>query len=129
MQAVMGEKILRLRYPATCSSCGGALAKGREAGWNRVAKTATCAICLGAREAATAAAADPIERGEAGGSAEREWRRRYDRREQGFRSRYGKLSGVALALSDEPRSTAAWARGAHGERALGELLDPLRHEG
>ena len=125
----MSEKLLRLRYPATCSSCRGALAKGTEASWNRETKTATCAICLGAPEVATAAAADAIERGEAGGSAAREWRRRHDRREQAIRSRYGRLSGVVLALSDDPHSTAAWAYGANGERALGQLLDPLRDEG
>lgn len=125
----MGEKLLRLRYPATCSSCGGALAKGTEASWNREAKTATCLRCLGAPEVATATAAESIERGEAGGSAAREWRRRHDRREQAIRSRYGRLSGVVLALSDDPHSTAAWAYGANGERALGKLLDPLRDEG
>src|SRR5947207_9339594 len=65
----MSEKLLRLRYPATCSSCGGALARGTEAGWNRETKTATCAICLGAPEVTSAAAAEAIERGEAGGSA------------------------------------------------------------
>lgn len=32
-------------------------------------------------------------------------------------------------LSDDPHSTAAWAYGANGERALGKLLDPLRDEG
>lgn len=125
----MSEKVLRLRYPATCSSCGGTLATGTEASWDRETKTATCAICLGAPEVATAAAADAIEPGEAGGSAAREWRRRHDRREQAIRSRYGRLSGVVLALSDDPHSTAAWANGANGERALGKLLDPLRDEG
>ncbi len=65
----------------------------------------------------------------AGGSAAREWHRRHDRREQAIRSRYGRLSGGVLALSDDPHSTAAWAYGANGERALGRLLDPLRDEG
>src|SRR5882672_2434517 len=125
----MSEKLMPLRYPATCSSCRGALAKGTEASWNPEAKTATCAICLGAPEVATAARADAIERGEAGSSAAHEWRRRHDRREQAIRSRYGRLSGLVLALSDDPHSTAAWAAGANGERALGKLLDPLRDEG
>jgi hypothetical protein len=58
----MSKKLLRLRYAATCSSCGGALAKGTEASWNRETKTATWAICLGAPEVATAAAAEAIER-------------------------------------------------------------------
>ena len=32
-------------------------------------------------------------------------------------------------MSDDPHSTVAWAYGANGERALGNLLDPLRDEG
>jgi hypothetical protein len=57
-----------------------------------------------------------IDRGEAGGSAGREWRKRHDRRERAIRSRYGKLGGVVLALSDDPQPTAAWSYGANGER-------------
>jgi hypothetical protein len=131
----MPEKILRLRYPATCSSCGSALTKGTQASWSREGKTATCMGCLEqvprAETASDAHSLDEIEidRGEPGGSAAREWRKRHDRREQAVRSRYGRLGGVVLALSDDPHSTAAWAYGANGERALGKLLDPLRDEG
>jgi len=109
--------------------------KGTQASWNREAKTATCMSCLAqVPEAETASDAPVLEeiaidRGEAGGSAAREWRRRHDRREQAVRSRYGKLGGVVLALSADPHSTAAWAYGANGKRALGKLLDPLREEG
>ena len=131
----MPDKILRLRYPATCSSCGSELTKGTQASWNREAKTATCMSCREQVPEAETASAAPvfkeieIDRGEAGGSAAREWRKRHDRREQAVRSRYGKLGRVVLALSDDPHSTAAWAYGANGERALGKLLDPLRDEG
>jgi hypothetical protein len=131
----MSNKILRLRYPATCASCGSELTKGAQASWNRGAKTATCTNCLEQVAKAETASDAPvreetkIDRGEAGGSAAREWRRRHDRREQAVRSRYGKLGGVVLALSDDPHSTAAWAYGANGERALGNVLDPLREEG
>src|SRR4051794_2799643 len=107
----MSETLLRLRYPAVCSSCGGALPRGTAASWNREAKTATCAACVGAPDAAGAPGAGAIERGEAGGSAAREWQRRHARREKAVRSRYGRLSGVVLALSDDPHSTAAWAYG------------------
>lgn len=57
------------------------------------------------------------------------WQRRHERREANVRARYGKLGGLVLALSDDPRSTSVWAQGARGERALGGLLDPLREEG
>jgi hypothetical protein len=130
----MGETVLRLRYPATCASCGSQLGPGTEAAWNREQKQATCVPCLGARGAKHAAVNEirervEIDRGEAGGSAAREWRRRRERREQAVRQQYGKLSGVVLALSEDRHSTTAWAYGAKGERALGELLDPLRTEG
>jgi hypothetical protein len=135
----MADKILRLRYPATCGSCGTKLVKGTEAAYDRETRTATCTSCLGQQPGeADVALADQapaleaevvLERGEAGGSAAREWRKRHERREQQIRSRYGRLSGVVLALSDDPHSTAAWAYGANGERALGKLLDPLREEG
>jgi hypothetical protein len=140
----MAAKKLRFHYPATCGTCGSDLAKGTEASWDRETRTATCLNCLGeaprAIDAAPAAAPVPaatvaevdkemLQRGEAGGSAAREWRKRHERREQSIRSRYGRLGGVVLALSDDPHSTAAWAYGASGERALGKLLDPLRDEG
>jgi hypothetical protein len=131
----MPERILRLRYPATCSACGSSLTKGTHASWNREAKTATCMSCLTQTPDAEAVSDAPglevveINRGRAGGSAAREWRTRHDRREQAMRSRYGKLGGLVLALTEDPHSTAAWAYGANGERALGKLLDPLREEG
>ena len=116
--------MLRLRYPATCASCGIALPQGTLARWNREEKQATCVACISPE-----VAEEPINRGVAGGSAAREWQRRHERREQDVRARYGKLGGVVLALSDDPHSTSAWAYGAKGERALGHLLDPLRDEG
>lgn len=124
----MPDKILRLRYPATCSSCGSELTKGTQATWNREAKTATCMSCLKQVPKAEPASDAPvleeieIDRSEAGGSAAREWRKRHDRRQQAVRSRYGKLGGVVLALSDDPHSTAAWASGAKGERGSASCL-------
>lgn len=136
----MADKILHLRYPASCSSCHAELAKGTKASWNQETKAVTCTTCLEQQPDAGGVDAVPddasavdaevvLERGEAGGSAAREWRKRHERREQAIRSRYGRLGGVVLALSDDPHSTAAWAYGANGERALGKLLDPLRAEG
>jgi hypothetical protein len=116
--------VIRLRYPATCGSCGTALAKGTLARWNREEKQAICVGCV-----APDAVEEPIDRGVAGGSAAREWQHRHERRERNVRARYGKLGGVVLALSDDPHSTSAWAYGANGERALGRVLDPLRDEG
>lgn len=121
----MTSALLCLRYSANCASCGQELPRGSQAHWNREQKIATCLACL---------ALEPVEeieidRGEAGGSAAREWKRRHERRESQIRSRHKHLGGVILALRDDPQSTNAWAHGANGERALGRLLNPLREEG
>ncbi len=120
----MSTALLRLRYPATCATCHAELPKGTPARWDRMAKEATCTACLDPEPHAV-----EIDRGEAGASAAREWQRRHDRREASVRGRFGRLGSVALALSDDPQSTKAWAVGAQGERALGALLDALRDEG
>ena len=121
----MAPALLRLRYPANCARCGKEVPRGTQAHWNREEKTATCLACL---------ELEPVEqirvdRGEAGRSAAREWKRRHERQESQIRSRHKHLGGVILALSDDPQSTSAWAHGANGERALGKLLDPLRTDG
>lgn len=62
----------------------------------------------------------------AGGSAQREHDRRAAKREAATRERFGnRLGGVVLALTDEPQSTRAWAKGARGERELAAALADL----
>lgn len=156
----MPATLLRLRYPATCASCGAPLPKGTQAHWSREERRATCLSCLNTHAELASAAPDlfdlspqdlaaaakepavkevplveapvlgpEIDRGEAGASAAREWTRRHDKREQAVRNRYGKLAGVVLALSDDPHSTNAWAYGANGEHAVGNILNPLGEQG
>lgn len=61
--------------------------------------------------------------GAAGLSARREHKRRHAKRENAIRAAHPKLGGLILALSDDPQSTRAWARGAVGEERLGTRLD------
>jgi hypothetical protein len=124
-------ELIRLRYPATCASCGAELPRGSRAHWDKAEKTATCETCLGQDGAP---AAEPVEeeevdRGTAGASAAREWKRRHDRREASIRDRNKHLGGLLLALSSDPHSTSAWATGALGEQAIGQSLDTLREQG
>ncbi len=65
------------------------------------------------------------ERGVAGQSARREHERRRAKRENAVRSAHPRLGRLMLAVSEEPQSTAAWARGAVGEEKLGARLDSL----
>jgi Nuclease-related domain len=85
--------------------------------WDREARRATCGACLEASE---------IQRGEPGASAARRHEQLHRRREQRAHTRFGRLSGVYLAFSDEPQSTKAWAAGSEGEQALGRFLETLR---
>lgn len=69
-----------------------------------------------------------MERGEAGGSTGRRYRRLHELREAKARRAVGPLSGLYLALNDEPQSTRAWSTGTVGERRLGEFLDRLNDD-
>jgi hypothetical protein len=59
----------------------------------------------------------------AGGSAQREYDRRKQRREDAVRAKHPRAGGFLLAVTEEPQSTRAWARGAEGERKLAAKLD------
>lgn len=63
--------------------------------------------------------------GVAGASARREHDRRKANDERKIRERWGRLGGLAVALSEEKQSTRAWERGAVGEERLGALLETL----
>jgi hypothetical protein len=59
----------------------------------------------------------------AGASAQREYQRRSEARQRRFKRALGpRLGGLALALTDEPQSTRAWAQGARGEREVARAL-------
>jgi hypothetical protein len=153
---VTQPKAIRLRYPSRCVSCDSELRRGTEALWDYESKRATCLSCVGRENdppevqvpadlfdlpskeivapaaesvAGLAEAVEEIDRGIAGGSAAREWKRRRERREREILARWGRLGGIALALSEDPHSTNAWAYGANGEAKLGKLLDRLHAEG
>ena len=122
-------ELIRLRYAATCASCGGDLPRGALAHWDRTAKTATCDRCLGQDEMSPVEPVEEIDRGRAGASAAREWTRRHERREVAVCARHKHLGGLLLALSSDPQSTSSWATGALGEQEMGGSLDKLREEG
>jgi hypothetical protein len=113
-------KAIPLRYPGTCVVCGAALAVGVEALYDRMSRTVRCVECPTDGGTATNA---PIDAGVAGGSAQREYEHRMAARESRIKDRFGKwLGGWVVALTDEPQSTRAWARGARGEQELAKAL-------
>ena len=120
----------RLRYPAVCSVCGRDLPAGTNAYWSRAERAATCLKCS-TSDASTASPTktetEPrvLDRGVAAGSSRRRYAKLHERREQHARQKLGRLSGVYLALTNEPQSTQAWEVGAVGEERLGAFLDTL----
>jgi hypothetical protein len=114
-----GLRRLRLRYSGTCVRCGTLLTAGTDALYDRTEKSVRCIFCP-SENGPDSATVDP---GVAGASARREYERRVASREARARGRFGRrLGGVILALTDDPQSTRAWARGSEGEKELADAL-------
>ena len=125
------SRVLKLRRRDVCLICASDLDAGTMAFWDAERKNVTCLDC---RHAAAPAAdvAKPerqvLDRGTPGASANRRNERLHLRREEQARNPYGRLSGIYLALTTDPQSTVAWAKGSHGERLLGQYLDTIHDE-
>ena len=130
-------KLMSLRYAGACAGCGIALAAGTRAAYFRDSRTVRCLPChVGVAPSAgttpntvEADATSGPAAGTAGTSARREYERRSAKREARIREAHPRLGGLILAISEEPRSTTAWARGARGEEILGRGLDGLEPRG
>lgn len=132
----MSSRQLRTRYPGSCAACGAFVPRGIEAWWDAEVKRLTCIACgpmpAGGDNLDSELKDDEVSlplSGPAGGSAQRQHDRRKAGREQRVRGNHPRLGGLMLALSDHPQTTTAWARGAEGERRVGERLDSLRADG
>lgn len=127
---------MSLRRDGSCVVCEVALPSGTRARWDSDQRTVTCLSCADPSkselplrtEAEHSAPTTGIDAGVAGASAQREYERRRAKRELKVRTRHPRIGGLILALSDEPQSTTAWAKGAVGERKVGEALAALRSE-
>ena len=127
----MSDRLLKLRYPATCVSCGADLPAGARGWWDSETRSATCTACLPpqAPDPSTrppgAAIPDTVQgspASAAGASAQLMYEQKHRRREAEIDQKWGRLSGVVKFLSDDPQSTTAWAKGSDGERKLAAHL-------
>lgn len=131
--------MIRLRYPATCSSCGTALTAKTIAWWDGDTKAVGCEPCTTASgwpapeklPVPIVPVAQPKKgrSGVPGGSAQRKADGLRARREANVRSYHPRIGGLILAVTEEPQATANWGKGAEGERKLGAGLDGLAHAG
>lgn len=128
------ERRMRLRFAGVCRICGAQLPSGADALYERATKTVRCVECrtMGDPESADLVGQAPQRAGQAVGAAGTSARREYERRkamdEERLRQKWGKLGGIAVALSDEKQSTRAWATGAVGEERLGARLDSVAND-
>jgi len=140
----MGEsaspRTIRLRYAGKCSGCGVELQTGMEARCDMTSRRVTCLPCVDGASSAPTRGRPPAPEADgvagkrrtepppilppsvAGGSAQAEYERRHRKREERLDGKWGRFSGIAKLLSDDPQSTKAWARGAEGERRLAAYL-------
>jgi len=118
------RRLIRLRYPGTCTQCGRPIARDAKAWWDSSARAVTCTECQPSAPAAAdvAIVRPPLDAGAAGASAHAKFERLHGRREQRIERRWGRLAGVVKFLTDDPQSTRAWAQGSAGERLLAEHL-------
>ena len=131
----MADRLLKLRYPAKCSTCASSLVPGDRGWWDTDSRRATCTSCRPPAQdsqptddrASDALLTDALpaipHRSAPGGSAHQEYLRRHRRREWEIEQRWGPLSGVVKFLSDDPQSTRAWGKGSEGERKLATHLE------
>ncbi|WP_110241653.1 nuclease-related domain-containing protein [Nocardioides gilvus] len=126
---------MKLRYAGVCRLCGAELPAKADAIYERTAKTVRCVECPTDAQAGPLMMAEEqlvenavADVGVAGSSARREYERRKAKDEERLRQKWGKLGGIAVALSDEKQTTKAWDVGAVGEERLGARLDALASE-
>ena len=127
----VADRLLKLRYPATCVDCGAALPAGTRAWWASETRSATCTSCHPA-EATGPSTGPPIAAlpntlpgppvSAAGASARLIYEQKHQRREARIDQKWGRLSRVVKFLLDDPQSTKAWAKGSEGERKLAAHL-------
>lgn len=109
---------MRLRYPAVCSVCGIELSARTDAFWDREAKQATCLVCGGGSELASAAKGHP------GGSATAKAGQLEERQVRDARKRWGDhAAAVAAEIAKDDPSARSWAKGGIGESRLAALID------
>jgi Nuclease-related domain len=114
----------RVKYDGACSRCGKALRAGDVAVYERPSHSIRCVVCPPSPD--TTAERVDFDTGVAGRSAGREHERRQANREARVKDRFGRrLGGAILAVTDEPQSTQAWAKGARGEQKLAKALEGI----
>ena len=125
MSATRSARQLALRRPDRRRQCHIDLAVGPTAWWDPAARTVTCLECVRALGSVAPPEPVPVDPGQPGASALREYERRRDARDRHAREKLGAVGGLAAKVIDEPASTRAWQQGGNGEVRVGARLEKL----
>ena len=126
------DRLLKLRYPATCVKCGGR-PLGRDSRLVGLRSSVGDVHWLPPASDPRSLEIDPrlplsltpwrTHRRVQLAPRRNSWcRRKHRRREAEIDQKWGRLSGVVKFLSEDPQSTKAWAKGSEGERKLAAHL-------
>jgi Nuclease-related domain len=126
-------RLIRLARAGTCELCAASVPVGDLAWWRRGNPLVFCTACRPVDPEHEAHEPAPaiedrrglIDVGVAGGSTMREYERRRGNREGRIRARWGRLSPLVLAVTDDPSSTRVWSRGSIGESKLAAALGKI----
>lgn len=123
----MVERLISLRREGVCSVCSSPVDAGVKAWWTPESRSVTCTSCRSTTPSKAGQSRTATSTGQAGASAQREHDRRAARREDRIRKHIPIpiVADAYLALTNEPQSTRAWARGATGERKAASFLDAV----
>lgn len=129
-------KQIKLRFPGRCRECDVELVKGSEAIHFKEERNVSCLECWGKPQQieeqpsvvpnppAAATIINPLP----GSSAQQEFDRRHQKREDRLTARWGRAGKAIAWWQDDPQSTRAWSKGAKGEREAGIYLEKKLRE-
>ena len=121
-------RLISLRFPSLCCICSQPVLPKAKAFYDDESKAVTCQPCLDGAPADRAENDEAIDApapdaGVAGAGPQREYERRSVKRNERIEQKWGRLAPVARFHSDEPQHTAAFGKGADGERRLASHLE------
>jgi hypothetical protein len=129
---VADERLIRLRYDGVCAGCAEVLEAGVRGWWEGDAKAVRCEVCGPAAPPSPKVMPEfdaSLQPDVAGASAQRQFDRLHQGREDETRTHHPHIGGLILAVTTDPQSTTAWAKGAVGEERVGRRLDRLTETG
>lgn len=124
-------KQIKLRFEGHCRDCDAELPKGCEAIHLKSERNVVCLGCWNAPDPAVEQAVveimptapERILNPLPGSSAQQEFDRRRQKREDELTARWGRAGKAIAWWQDDPQSTRAWSKGAKGEREAGLYLE------